>query len=114
MRSTRYGVVGALLLILPSAATVGQDRPLFSTESDLVVLHATIRDRRGAYVTGLSQDAFAVYEDGRPQTIQLFTSEDAPVTAGLLIDSSGSMQPSRERVIAAATAFAEASHPSDE
>jgi VWFA-related protein len=107
-------VVGVLLLILPSAATVGQDRPIFSTESDLVVLHATIRDRRGAYVTGLSQDAFAVYEDGRPQTIQLFTSEDAPVTAGLLIDSSGSMQPSRERVIAAATAFAEASHPSDE
>jgi Ca-activated chloride channel homolog len=107
-------LVGALVLILPSSATVGQDRPIFSTESDLVVLHATIRDRRGAYVTGLGQDAFAVHEDGRPQTIQLFRSEDAPVTAGLLIDSSGSMQPNRARVIAAATAFAEASHPSDE
>lgn len=107
-------LIGALLLTVPSSVTVGQDRPLFSTEADLVVLHATIKDRRGAYVTGLKQEAFAILEDGRAQKVQLFTSEDAPVTVGLLIDASGSMQPNRERVVAAATAFAEASHPSDE
>jgi VWFA-related protein len=94
--------------------TAGQERPLFSTESDLVVVHANIKDRSGAYVTGLTREAFAILEDGRPQKAELFTSEDAPVTVGLLIDSSGSMQPNRERVIAAAAAFAAASHPSDE
>jgi VWFA-related protein len=103
-----------LLVSLLSAVLVAQDRPVFSTGSDLVVVHATIKDGSGAYVTGLTRDAFAILEDGRPQNAQLFTSEDAPVTVGLLIDSSGSMQPNRDRVIAAATAFAEASHPSDE
>ena len=114
MCSRRFGLTGALLILLSLCETAGQDRPLFSTASDLVVVHATIKDRSGAYVTGLTRDAFAVLEDGRPQNAQLFTGEDAPVTVGLLIDSSGSMQPNRERVIAAAAAFAEASHPSDE
>jgi VWFA-related protein len=103
-----------MLILLPLSEAVGQERPVFSTESDLVVVHATIKDRDGAYVTGLTRDAFAILEDGRPQNPQLFTSEDAPVTVGLLIDSSGSMQPNRDRVIAAAAAFAESSHPSDE
>ena len=114
MRSRRSCLIGALLVILLSSALVAQDGPVFSSESDLVVIHATIKDRDGAYVTGLTRDAFAILEDGRPQTAQLFTSDDAPVTVGLLIDSSGSMQPNRERVIAAAAAFAKASHPSDE
>jgi Ca-activated chloride channel family protein len=114
MWSRRSCFIGALLLSLPSSVMVAQDRPVFSTGSDLVVVHATITDRGGAYVTGLTRDAFAILEDGRPQNAQLFTSEDAPVTVGLLIDSSGSMQPNRNRVIAAAAAFAEASHPSDE
>jgi VWFA-related protein len=114
MRSTHSGLIGVLLALLPFSATAGQDRPLFSAASDLVVVHATIKDGRGAYVTGLMRDAFAVLEDGRPQNIQLLTAEDAPVTVGLLVDSSGSMQPTRDRGIAAAAAFAEASHPGDE
>jgi VWFA-related protein len=114
MWSQRSCLIAALLVGLQSAALGGQDRPLFSTESDVVVVHATIKDRGGAYVTGLTRDAFAILEDGRPQTPQLFTGEDAPVTVGLLVDSSGSMQPNRGRVIAAATAFAQASHPNDE
>jgi VWFA-related protein len=73
-----------------------------------------VKDRRGAYVSGLTQESFLLYEDGRPQEIQLFTSEDAPVTVGLLIDSSGSMQAIRPRVVAAAAAFAEATNPRDE
>jgi VWFA-related protein len=41
-------------------------------------------------------------------------SEDAPVTVGLLIDNSGSMQPNRNLVVAAASAFAETSNPQDD
>jgi Ca-activated chloride channel family protein len=91
-----------------------QERPLFSTDTELVVLHVTVKDKRGAYVGGLSREAFSILENGRPQTIELFTPQDAPATIGLLIDSSGTMQPLRELVIAAATAFAGASHPQDE
>jgi VWFA-related protein len=65
-------------------------------------------------VTGLSPDAFRVTEDATPQRIDFFSGEDSPVTVGLLVDGSGSMREGRERVIAAATAFAQASNPHDE
>ena len=78
------------------------------------MLHVTVRDRKGAYVAGLTQDAFNVIEDGRAQTVRFFTDTDTPATVGLLIDSSGSMYQYRPLTIAGATAFAEASHPQDE
>jgi VWFA-related protein len=89
-------------------------RSTFSARSELVVLHVLVRDRRGAYVGGLQERAFRVYEEQQPRPIKFFLSEDAPVTIGLLIDSSGSMAPVRDRVIAAAAAFVESSNPNDE
>ena len=62
----------------------GQEPPIFSADSELVVLHVTVKDRKGAYVAGLTQDAFNVIEDGRAQTVRLFTDTDTPVTVGLL------------------------------
>jgi Ca-activated chloride channel family protein len=91
-----------------------QQPPVFSARSELVVLHVMVKDRRGAYVGGLPADAFHVFEEKRPQQIRVFEAEDAPVTVGLLIDSSGSMGPVRDRVIAASSAFVESSHPQDE
>jgi VWFA-related protein len=91
-----------------------QRQPLFTSEADLVVLHVMVKDRKGAYVSDLPQDAFRVLEDNRPQTIHVFTGEDAPATIGLLIDASGSMRGARDLVIAAVSAFARSSHPQDE
>jgi len=88
--------------------------PVFSSGAELVVAHVTVKDRQGAYVTSLPEEAFRVFEDGTPQQIALFTGEDTPVTVGFLVDSSGSMREGRERVIAAATAFVEASNRQDE
>jgi VWFA-related protein len=121
----RLRILSALTLVL-GAVTMGHagrgpssfvdqvQTPVFSARSELVVLHATVRDRRGSYATGLSPDAFAVFEDGERQSIQFFGTQDQPVTVGLMIDSSGSMLTSRDRVIAAAGAFVETSHPDDE
>jgi VWFA-related protein len=95
-------------------AVVAPQPPLFSAESELVVLHVSVTDKKGSYLSGLPQAVFTVLEENHPQPIGFFMSQDAPVTVGLLIDSSGSMQPSRDRVIAAATAFAETSNPEDE
>lgn len=118
---TLVTTIVATLVAVPAARSrtpqspdaVGR-QPLFSTQSDLVVLHVSIKDKKGAYVSDLTQDAFGVLEDKRPQPIRFFLSQDAPVTVGLLLDSSGSMQPNRQSVIAAATAFAEMSNPQDE
>ena len=100
-------VLGAV----PSAA--GQSTT-FSSNADLVVLHAMVTDRRGAPVTGLAESAFAVFEDGRPQPISFLLKSDAPVSVGLLIDSSGSMFDLRAHVIAAAASFLEGRDPRDE
>jgi Ca-activated chloride channel homolog len=103
-----------VIVVALGAAVAGQQVAQFSTATDLVVLHVNVKDKRGAYVTGLPQQAFAVFEDGRPQDIRFFSSEDAPVTVGLLVDSSASMYDDRDLVIAAAAAFAEAGNPRDE
>src|SRR5258708_2626669 len=68
----------------------------------------------GSYGADPPACAVAMLEDGLRQEIQFFDKQDAPVTAGLLIDSSGSMASARERVIAAATTFAETSNSMDE
>ncbi len=81
---------------------------------DLVVLHATVRDRSGRFASGLRQEDFAVYEDGVRQSIRLFRNEDIPVTVGLVVDKSGSMRPKLGEVIAAARAFVRSSNPNDE
>jgi len=86
----------------------------FSAKSELVVLHVLVKDHRGAYVGGLQERAFRVYEEQQPRPIKFFLAEDAPVTIGLLIDSSGSMAAVRDRVIAASAAFVESSNPNDE
>lgn len=91
-----------------------QAAPAFKSSSELVVLHVAVVDHRAGFVSGLPRDAFTVYQDGRPQPVSFFQSDDTPVTVGLLIDSSGSMVSRREGVIAAGMAFAESSRPDDE
>ena len=104
----------AFLLIAAPSAQEPDLKPTFSTESELVVLHVAVKDRKGGYVGGLGQDSFRVLEDRRPQEISFFNNKDAPVTVGLLIDSSGSMAPNRNLVIAASMAFSKAMNPQDE
>jgi Ca-activated chloride channel family protein len=84
------------------------------TNVDLVVLRASVRDHKGAPVSGLTQKDFQVYEDKVPQQIESFSHEDVPVTVGLVIDNSGSMRPKHPDVIAAALAFARSSNPEDQ
>ncbi len=116
MRARAILILAAFAAASAPAAAGAQppSRPQFSAGTDLVVLHATVKSQKGGYVTGLSKTAFAVLDGGEPQTIRFFTSEDAPVTVGLVIDNSGSMQPNRAEVIAAAQAFAESSNPEDQ
>src|ERR1700730_7588408 len=84
------------------------------TNVNLVVLRATVRDRKGAPVSGLGKEDFQVFEDKVPQQIESFSHEDVPVTVGLVIDNSGSMRSKRSDVIDAALAFARSSNPEDQ
>jgi Ca-activated chloride channel family protein len=88
--------------------------PLFKAASDLVVLHVNVVDRRSRVVEDLPQTAFEVYEDGVKQEIQFFEPREAPIAAGLVIDSSSSMLNRQPLVRAGVEAFAELSRPGDE
>lgn len=102
------------LLTLSLLGQVPQERAAFSSRTELAVLHVSVLDRRAGFVPGLPREAFTVEENGRPQPIAFFENDDSPVTVGLVIDNSGSMQPRRDAVIAASMAFASSSHPADE
>ena len=81
---------------------------------NLVQLHAAVTDSHGHTVSGLGKDAFALFVDDVSQPIAVFQGEDAPVTAGIVMDNSASMAPKRKEAIAAALAFARASNPRDQ
>ena len=120
----RTPIVLAMLLLVSLAgeaepqalpASEGQDPGPYriSVNVGLVVVHPTVRDRKGRSVSDLREPNFEVYEDGVRQTIRLFRHEDIPVTVGLVIDHSGSMRVKLPDVIAAARTFVQTSNPED-
>ncbi len=87
---------------------------VFRSDTRLVVLHATVMDKSGRFVTNLPQEAFTVLENGIEQQIKTFRREDVPVSMGLVVDNSGSMRDKRAKVEAAALALVKDSNPQDE
>jgi Ca-activated chloride channel homolog len=124
--ASTYGWRLSLLILLIGLSTVAKPQDSSSSQSpgseqytirenvDFVVLHPTVKDRKGSLVSGLGKDDFQVYEDGILQQIRYFSHEDIPVTVGLVVDNSGSMGQKRPEVIAAALAFARSSNPEDQ
>ncbi len=63
----------------------------FRTGVELINVNATVSDGAGRFVSGLSRDDFQIYQDGRIQEITHFSSERVPVSLGIALDTSGSM-----------------------
>src|SRR5262245_33064959 len=75
------------LLIIPIAGAQ------LKVDVQLVNVVATVTDDRGRYVPDLTPDDFVVTEDGQVQKISnLSQSTDLPVSMGVVLDSSGSME----------------------
>src|SRR5262245_44223497 len=68
-----------------------QDPYRIKSGVELVSITATVADAGGRFVTGLRRDDFRVYEDGVPQTVSYFSADRAPVSLGVVLDTSGSM-----------------------
>ena len=98
----------------PPDAQKQDDQFRIKRDVNLVVLHVTVLDDRGRFVSDLKPENFRVQEDKVEQKIALFRREDVPVTVGLVIDNSGSMRDKRDRVNAAALTFVKTSNPQDE
>lgn len=100
MRGLIVGILAALLCAVTTTAqnstpsSSQQDQtPVFRKNVNVVNLFFTVKGKHGALVSGLTRDDFQVSEDGKPQTIKYFSAEsNQPLTLGILVDSSGSMQ----------------------
>jgi VWFA-related protein len=78
--------------------------PTFRKNVNLVNVFFTVKDKHGALIPNLSKDQFEVLEEGKPQTIKFFTAENnLPLTLGIMVDSSLSMQQMlpEEKIVAA-------------
>jgi len=112
----KWLVAGLLTAGLAAVAARAQQEepPTFTTEIKEVTMHVTVVDKSGKLITNIPKSAFKVFEDNVEQPIKLFHPEDVPVSMGILVDNSGSMNDKRERVAAAALALVKASNPDDE
>src|SRR5277367_5237191 len=80
-----------------------------TANAELVLLDVSVKEAKGGYVSNLKKENFQVYENRKLQTISHFSSEDTPITVGLVIDDSRSMRPKRGEVVNSAEAFIDAS-----
>ena len=81
---------------------------------NIVVVNVTVTDPFDRIVTGLDQANFQVYDEKVEQRIVTFSTEDAPISVGLIFDSSGSMGDKIQKSKEAALQFFKTSNPQDE
>jgi Ca-activated chloride channel homolog len=106
---------------LPPAAP-GEERPATSghrpsaihMDVNLVLVPMTVTDPMNRLVTGLEKENFAVFDNNQGQIIKTFSTEDAPVTIGIVFDLSGSMTSKFPRARKALSEFMRTSNPQDE
>jgi len=84
------------------------------TNTELVLVPVTVTDPMNHVVVGLEQGNFQLFEGKQPQEIKHFSREDAPVSLGVILDVSGSMETKIERAREAVLKLLDASNPQDE
>lgn len=88
-----------------SPFTQEPDDEVVKVDAELVLLNVTVTDRDGRYVDKLKPADFTVFEDGRAQRVTLFSEEETPFAAAILLDTSGSMEGRMTLARAAAIRF---------
>jgi Ca-activated chloride channel family protein len=81
---------------------------------DLALVNVTVTDPYNRLVTGLDPDNFRVYEDNIEQEVVTFSSEDVPISIGVIFDFSGSMANKIGKAREAAVEFFKTANPQDE
>ena len=86
----------------------------FVVKTNMVSVTVTVSDQNRRFVTGLTKESFEVYDDNVKQDIALFSTQDAPLTLGIVYDVSGSMNPLSRQSFHALKGLFEYSHSDDE
>ena len=87
---------------------------LLHRDVDLALINVTVTDPYNRLVTGLDPDNFRVFEDNVEQEVVTFSSEDVPISIGVIFDLSGSMANKIGKAREAAVQFFKTANPADE
>lgn len=88
--------------------------PDIRVDSTLVLIPVAVTDPMARFVTGLDKENFKIYEDKVEQQIAQFSSEDAPLSVGIVFDTSGSMGAKLAKSREAVAQFMKTANPEDE
>jgi Ca-activated chloride channel family protein len=94
-------------------STLHREKPL-RADVDVVLVPITVTDPMNHPVLGLQKQDFRVFEDNAPQQVQYFSAEEAPISVGLLLDTSKSMANKYVTERAAAEEFFKNANPEDD
>jgi Ca-activated chloride channel family protein len=95
---------------------ISEEQASMKINTDLVTLSVSVNDKKGRPIANLRKESFEIFEDGKLQTIEFFGQEDQPISFGLLLDRSQSMNESAkiENAKAVAISFLRAGNPQNE
>jgi VWFA-related protein len=86
---------------------------VFQVDTDLVTTPVSVLDRNGRFIPGLKKKDFKIFENGKPQAVTYFQSEEQPFTVVLMIDCSPSTRYKIDDIHYAAVRFLDQLRPSD-
>jgi Ca-activated chloride channel family protein len=99
--------------LVVSASLKTREKPM-KVGVELVLVPVTITDPLNRLVTGLDRENFSILEGNDLQEIKNFSSEDAPVSIGVIFDVSGSMSSKIDKSREAVKEFFKTANPQDE
>ena len=89
--TTWCAVAAVAVLAVSSVPVHGQDGFRFKSGVELVNVNVAVTDRSGRFVADLTQEDFLVFDDSKAQEVTHFSAERVPVSLGIALDTSGSM-----------------------
>ena len=108
------GIAAVTAAVVSAQTGAGQQQTkLFRTTVDVVSLNVTVVDRQNRYITDLTEEDFAVFEDGTRQDLIVFNRTSLPIALSLLIDTSASMESRMRTAQDAAIGFVRQLRPQD-
>ena len=88
------GILGCMWIVAPGAQEApARTKQTFRSAVDVVTIQASVRDRRGHVVNGLTARDFEIRDNGRlTPVLSLRSDRQSPLSLAILVDMSGSMQ----------------------
>jgi len=110
-----YGGDEPRVMLEPRAAAgLAVANAALRVESNLVLIPVAVTDRQNRSVVGLDRATFRVFDGKTEQKVTHFSQDDAPLSAGIVFDSSGSMRDKLGKSREAVAAFLKTANPEDE